>query len=60
MSGDNRGWFADIDEGTPSGDMQWAPFLQLDWGAPSMDVWFASEEDCLRFIREEVVGKGVL
>lgn len=50
-----RGWFADIDEDAP-GDTQWQPCLNLESGhIPCFEVWFKTEQDCLDWIRREVI-----
>lgn len=59
------GWFADVpavDEwaDAPSPESPWRPYLQLDGIRVSMNVWFRTEDDCTQFIREEVLGKGML
>ncbi|MFD9739457.1 hypothetical protein [Umezawaea sp. NPDC059074] len=53
------GWFADVDPDV-SDDHTWQPCLLLDDVRLSLDLWFATEEECLAFIRKEVVGRGVL
>jgi hypothetical protein len=50
------GWFADID---PDVDHRWQPCLQLGGWCPSMPVWFKSEQECLDFIRDEIIGQGM-
>lgn len=51
------GWFSAIDEDA-STDFQWQPCLQLEGWGPTLDVWFASKEECDRFIAGDVIGKG--
>jgi len=53
------GWFADVDPDV-SDDHTWQPCLLLDDIRLSLDLWFATEEECLAFIRKDVVGRGVL
>jgi hypothetical protein len=53
------GWFADVDPDV-SDDHTWQPCLLLDDIRLSLDLWFASEEECLAFVRKEVVGRGML
>ena len=48
-------WFADIDEDSVS-EYRWAPFVQVTGGVHQLDgIWFKSEEDCERFIVEEIL-----
>lgn len=53
------GWFADIDN---EGDdpATWQPVLAYDGGCVAVSVWFHSERECLDFIRDVIVGKGML
>ena len=53
------GWFADVDPDVGD-DHTWQPCLLLDDIRLSLDLWFASEEECLAFLRKEVVGRGML
>lgn len=50
------GWFADIDKEARS-DYAYQPCLQLNGMCLSFDVWFATEEECLDFIHNEVIGQ---
>lgn len=55
------GWFADLaddDERDPR--WPWQPFLQTNGCCFPLRVWFASEKDCVDFIRDEIVGRGLL
>lgn len=53
------GWFAEFDEDGPA-DAKWRPTLQLAGGVGAdFEMWLRTEEDCLRFIREEVIGAGM-
>lgn len=58
------GWFADVcnddAETDPVTLVSWQPCLQVDGAVHSFDVWFASREDCEAYIREEIVGQGML
>lgn len=55
-----RGWFADIDE-EATGAHRWQACLETGTGiVPSISIWFATEEDCLQWIRENVLGVGLL
>ena len=58
------GWFADIanvdDPLLKSDGYRWQPCLQLEGGhCPAFDVWFATKEECERFIKDEILGQGV-
>lgn len=57
-----RGWFADIDEDTgPSDPYRWQPCLETGAGhIPCFSVWFATEDECTQWIRENVLGVGLL
>jgi hypothetical protein len=53
------GWFAYLDP-DQSTEYAWQPRLQLSYGvAPTMDIWFSSEESCLTFIKEEVISQNL-
>jgi hypothetical protein len=50
------GWFADrgpTDDG-------WFPCVQTETLNLDLEVWFETEAECLRFIREEILGLGLL
>jgi hypothetical protein len=53
-------WFAD--QNTPDDDDDynppwvWQPFLQMEGHVTRVAVWFRSEEECVSFIQEELVG----
>lgn len=57
------GWFADIDHEV-SHDYPWQPVLAFADGdhrqVASMDVWFASREECEAYIAGHVIGQGLL
>jgi len=57
------GWFADIanvdDPLLKSDGYRWQPCLQLGGWCPSLDVWFATEAECERFIKDEILGRGM-
>jgi hypothetical protein len=55
---DRRGWFADLDE-SATDDFRWAPHLQADGVIPSLDIWFRTEDECMDWIRENVIGRGL-
>lgn len=55
---DQTGWFADIDS-DQTGEYRWQPCLQLDGWCPPLPVWFKTEQDCLDFIRTEVISQGI-
>lgn len=57
----NEGWFADLaDEEERDPRCPWQPFLQISGCCFPLPVWFASEEDCMEFIRDDIVGRGLL
>lgn len=59
----DRGWFADkvsVEEGAPSAEHTWQPCLCIDAGfLTSLDIWFRTEAECLRFIYDNVIGQQV-
>lgn len=57
-----RGWFADYDDDQDSDwHGKWRPYLQLDGMCfPLADIGFYSEADCDQFIRDDILGKGLL
>lgn len=55
----NRGWFADVDEDGSEG-YPWAMFLQVDGFCYRLgEVWFPNEQECLDYIRSDVLGLGM-
>lgn len=50
-------WFADIDEDHLGGDSYpWVACVQVTGAVHQLDgIWFSSEEDCERFIEEEIL-----
>ena len=49
-------WFADVAE-DGSDEYPYAAFIQVTGAVHQLDgLWFSSEEDCERFIKEEVEG----
>lgn len=52
---DGLGWFADTDQ-SQAGEFVWQPCLQTDTCVVSVSTWFRSEADCLKFIRDEIIG----
>ena len=58
---ERAGWFAsesDPEDATPWGPYQ--PFVQVSGGCFPLPIWFSTVEDCERFIREDLIGLGVL
>lgn len=58
-----RGWFADpgdTDEDGYDPTHPWRPYLQIDGACIQLSIWFATKDECERFIREEVLGKPLL
>lgn len=57
---DREGWFSDVDPDDETG-YAWQPCIQTDAGSvPSLSVWFATEADCDAFIRDYVLGRGMI
>lgn len=57
----DRGWFSDIDdETTLRGVPMWQPCLQADGVIVSLDIWHETKEACDAFIRDEILGKGMI
>lgn len=58
----NVGWFA-CDEGdedeVPNPAFPWQPVLQLPGHQVRLGIWFETKDACLRFITEDVIGKGL-
>lgn len=53
------GWFAEPDPETPA--YPWRPVLQLEGTcAPDFDIWFKTKDECETWIRENVLGAGML
>lgn len=60
---ERRGWFADpgdTDEDDYDERNPWRPYLQIGAGCVPLRLWFASKEECERFIRDEVLGKPMI
>lgn len=60
-----QGWFADVAdlvtlEENPGLHRLWQPCLQLDGVVHSFDVWFESRAACEAYIRDEILGQGML
>ena len=55
--GSQAGWFADRDMDREGGRVRgWQPCLETGQGLiPNFEVWFDSEEECERFIREVIL-----
>ena len=52
-------WWAEWDE-RYSGTYRWRPVLQCDGFTVTCDgPWFATERECLDFVRREIVGAAV-
>lgn len=50
------GWFADIDSDDATPPYIWQPCVQVTGGlCTSLQIWFASKEECLKFIREDIL-----
>ena len=52
------GWFADTSDKSPNG-YPWQPCLQLDLHCVSFDTWFATRYECEKWIKDEILGKGL-
>lgn len=53
-------WFSDIAmrDQTHQHDYPWQPCLQLDGMCLSLEIWFASKDECDQFILSDVVNAG--
>jgi hypothetical protein len=55
-------WFASHEpdnaqeDGHP--DTPWQPWCQMNWGGPSVNVWFSTKAECEEFIRDEIMRAG--
>lgn len=56
---EKKGWFADVDPDAGTRFI-WQPCLQLEGACSALDIWFENEEDCLEFIRTEILPLGML
>lgn len=55
----DKGWYADLlEEGRNKG--RWQPVLQVEGWAPGLEVYCRTEEECVQWIRENVLGKPLL
>ena len=55
-----RGWFAEIDDEAAT-EYKWRPVLQADgWLGELGDIWFRTEQECLDWIKTEILGHGML
>lgn len=54
-----RGWFARLGDDDDAFPGYWQPTLQLDGLQVPSGIGFTTEEDCLDFIRTEILGKGM-
>ena len=50
-------WFSAQDDEGPK-THPWKPYLQADFGSPSLAIWFATKDECDAWIRDYVVGAG--
>lgn len=51
---EKRGWYAEQDEENPD---LWLAYYETGEGwSPALRAWFHSEEDCVRFINDHLVG----
>lgn len=48
-------WFAEYDEARSVTGFRWTPCLQMEGMAFTGDSWFATQEDCEAFIRDEIL-----
>jgi len=54
------GWFADrSDPEERDTKYPWQPFVQMGSGCLSLDARFETEEECMQFIRDEVLAHGI-
>lgn len=56
MAEQETGWLSGIDP-EMTGPHRWQPVLQTSWGCVAFELWFATEEECDAFIRDEVLGQ---
>lgn len=55
-----RGWFADVDP-DQHGNYRYQPCLETGEGhIPCFEMWFDTEQECLDWISETVIGVGLL
>jgi hypothetical protein len=60
-SDQTMGWFAGlVDEDERDDRWPWAPMLQIPGECHQLTPTFATEEDCLSFIRRHILGKPIL
>lgn len=61
MSGET-GWFACFERGDEavSDEYPWRPVLSLGGYMVSTDSWFKTEDECLDFIRTQILGQPLL
>lgn len=57
MTHNENYWWAEKDSDALEG-YPWCPTLQTDNSCFSLPVWFAIEEECETFIKEEILGAG--
>lgn len=56
-----EGWFADLaNEEDRDPRWPWQPFIQTDACCFPLRVRFATEADCIDFIRRNIAGRGLL
>jgi hypothetical protein len=55
-----QGWFADQDDRDGTREMRWRPYLQGEAACIPLDIWFDTKDACEGYIREQVIGAGML
>ena len=58
MSDYPTGWCASVDD-EATGDWKWQPTLAVPGMCLTFDMWFVSQDDCMAYIREEILGQGL-
>ena len=48
-------WYAERDDEALAGRRMWRPVLQLDGHVCAFAIWFDTEQECVAFIRNEVM-----
>ncbi|MGR7003437.1 hypothetical protein ACU686_44780 [Yinghuangia aomiensis] len=57
---DSEGWFAREDDEAEDERYRWQPRLQGAGMQDPVETWFATEADCLTYIAERILGRGLL
>lgn len=58
---ERSGWFADPSDPEDRDERwPWQAFIQTAGGCYPLPLWFETKEACERFIRDDVLGRGML